>query len=145
MVTTEIELKRSVWLMALLLAMGLLAAMAISRADLPRLIQLVLAVSLLGALGWTIWQWRRPLPRLRIKADGRIQLDSGNYEWQSVELLPGSFVSPGFCVVRLRAQSLTYYLVLLPDSATPDELRRLRLSLRWAPRTHSDTAFPGAG
>ena len=145
MVMTEIELKRSAGLMALLLAMGLLAAMAISLTDLPRLIQLALAVSLLGALGWTLWQWRRPLPRLRIKTNGRIQLATGHNEWQSVALLPGSFVSPGFSVVRLRALASTYHLVLLPDSATPDELRRLRLSLRWAPRTHSDTAFQDAG
>ena len=145
MVTTEIELKRSSGLMALLLVMGLLAAVAISLADLPGLIQLVLAVSLLGALIWALWQWRRPLPNLRIKADGQIQLNAVNGDWQHVEIMPGSFVSPGLSVVRLRAQASTYHLVLLPDSATPDELRRLRLSLRWAPRTHSDTAFPGAG
>jgi len=36
-------------------------------------------------------------------------------------------------------------LTLLPDSADADALRRLRVSLRWAARTRSDTAFPDAG
>ena len=145
MVMTEIELKRSFVLMALQLAMCLLTAVAISLADLPGLIQLALAMGLLIALGWTVWQWRRPLPGLRIKADGQIQLDAGNSGWHPVALLPGSFVSPGLSVVRLRTPDSTRPLVLLPDSASRDALRRLRLSLRWAPRTRSDTAFPGAG
>ena len=145
MVMTEIELKRSFLLMALQLAMGLLAAVAIGLAELSRVIQIILAVSLFGALGGAIWRWRRPLPELRIKANGQIQLAVGNREWQHVEIMPGSFVSPSLSVVRLRVQATTYPLVLFPDSATPDELRRLRLSLRWAPRTHLDTAFPGAG
>lgn len=145
MVMTEIELKRSFVLMALQLAMGLLTAVAISLADLPGLIQLALAVGLLGAMARAAWQWRRTLPGLRIKADGQIQLDAGNSGWQHVALLPGSFVSPGLSVVRLRTPNSTQPLVLLPDSASRDALRRLRLSLRWAPRTHLDTAFPGAG
>ena len=143
MVMTEIKLKRSFVLMALQLAMGLLAAVAISLADLQGLIRLALGVSLLGALAWMVWQWRQPLPSLRIKADGQIQLDADNRGWQAVELLHGSFVSPGLSVVRLRTPDSTQPLVLLPDSASHDALRRLRLSLRWAPRIRSDTAFPG--
>ena len=145
MVMTEIELKHSFLLIALQFAMGLLAAVAISLADLPGLIQLPLAGSLLGAMAWTVWRRRRPLPSLRIKADGQIQLDAGNSKWQPADILRGSFVSPGLSVVRLRAPDSTLRLVLLPDSASPDALRRLRLSLRWAPRTRSDTAYPGAG
>ena len=145
MVMTEIELKHSFLLMASQFAMSLLAAVAIGLADLPGLIQLLLAGSLLGALAWTVWRRRRPLPSLRIKADGQIQLDAGSSKWQPADILPGSFVTPGLSVVRLRAPDSTLSLVLLPDSASPDALRRLRLSLRWAPRIHSDTAFPDAG
>ena len=145
MVMTEIELKRSVGLMVLQLAMGVLAGIAIGLADLPRLIQLALAICLVSALTWAAWQWRRPLPGLRIKADGQLQLDAGTGIWQYADLLPGSFVSTGLSVVRLRTSNATHRLVLLPDSASSDALRRLRLSLRWARRTHSDIAFPDAG
>ena len=145
MVMTEIELKRSVGLMVLQLAMGVLAGVAIGLADLSRLIQLMLAICLFGALVWAVWQWRRPLPGLRIKADGQLQLDAGSDGWQYVDLLPGSFVSTGLSVVRLRTSKATYRLVLLPDSARADALRRLRLSLRWARRTRSDIASPDAG
>ncbi len=145
MVMTEIELKRSVGLMVLQLAMGVLAGVAIGLADMSRLIKLTLAICLFGALVWAVWQWRRPMPGLRIKADGQLQLDEGSDGWQYVDLLPGSFVSTGLSVVSLRTSKATYRLVLLPDSARADALRRLRLSLRWARRTRSDIASPDAG
>ena len=145
MVMTEIELKRSVWLMALMLIMALLAGLSIALAYLPGLIQLTLAASLLIAMSYCIWTMRKPLPGVRIKSDGQIQISIANGEWQTAALMPGSFVSPGLSVVRLRTKHAMHPLILLPDSATSDELRRLRLSLRWAPRTRLDTAFPDAG
>ena len=142
---TKIELKRSVWLMVLLLTMGLLAGMSIALAHLPVLIQLTLAASLLSPIIYYIWAMRKPLPDVRIKSDGQIQLSVADGEWQSAELMPGSFVSPGLSVVRLRTKSSMHRLTLMRDSATSDELRGLRLSLRWAPRTRLDTAFPDGG
>ena len=145
MVMTEIELKRSVWLMALMLMMVLLAGLSIALAYLPVWIQMTLAASLLSTMIYYIWIMRQPLLGVRIKSDGQIQLSVANGEWQSTELMPGSFVSPGLSVVRLRTKHTMHRLILLPDSAGRDELRRLRLSLRWAPRTRLDTTFPGAG
>ena len=145
MVMTEIELKRSVWLMALMLIMALLAGLSIALAYLPGLIQLTLAACLVCAMIYCILAMRKPLPGLRIKSDGQIQISIANGEWQTAALMPGSFVSPGLSVVRLRTKHAMYPLILLPDSATSDALRRLRLSLRWAPRTRLDTAFPDAG
>jgi len=66
-------------------------------------------------------------------------------EWCDVEVLGDSFVSTGLIVLRYRMAGKMRILTLLPDSADTDALRRLRVSLRWAPRTHSDTAFPDAG
>lgn len=145
MVMTEIELKRSVWLKALMLAMVLLAGISIALAHLPGLIRMTLAIGLLSVMVYSIWTMRKPLPGVRIKPDGQIQISIANSEWQTAALVPGSFVSPGLSVVRLRTKHAMHSLVLLPDSATPEELRRLRLSLRWAPRTRSDTAFPDGG
>lgn len=142
---TEIKLRRSVWLTALLLAMSVLASMSIALAHVSVWIQLILVVGLLGGIIYAIWSLRKPLPTLRIKSDGKIQVSIANGEWQSTELMPGSYVSPGLSVVRLRTRHKTHRLVLMRDSATPEELRRLRLSLRWAPRTRLDTTFPGAG
>ena len=145
MVTTEIELKRSPVLLGLQLAIGSLAMLAIGLAELSAAHQLILAVMLLGAMAWGVWQWRQPLPGLRLLANGRIQIEDGQGAWRKAEILPGCFVSPGLSVVRLRSGDTTRRLVLLPDSGPAHDMRRLRLSLRWAPRTHSDTAFPGAG
>ena len=145
MVMAEIKLKRSAWLTALLLAMAVLAGVSITLAHIPVWIQMVLAAGLLGAMSYAIWAMRKPIPGLRIKPDGLIQLSVANGEWQSIELMPGSYVSPGLSVVRLRTQHSIHTLILMRDSATSDELRRLRLSLRWAPHTRSDTAFPDAG
>lgn len=145
MVMTKIKLRRSVWLTALLLVMSALATISIALAHVSVWIQLILATGVLGGLSYAIGCLRKPMPCIRIKADGRIQISIGDSEWQSTETMPGSYVSTGLSVVRLRTQHKTHRLVLMRDSATPDELRRLRLSLRWVPRTRSDTAFPGAG
>ena len=146
MVATQIELKRSVGLGLLIAAMLLLALGSIALAILPDAVQAILGTGLLSGIGWSVWQGRGPLPDLRLKPDGQIQLSLAGVDWHNAEVLPGSFVSPGLSVVRLRtANGEIQRLTLLPDSAAPDDLRRLRVSLRWVPRTRSDTASPGAG
>ena len=145
MVVTDINLKRSIRLLALLITICVLAGLSIALSHISVLIQISLAVSLLVTVIYAIWSTGKPLPSLRIKPDGQLQISIADGEWQSTELMPGSYVSPGLSVVRLRTQHNTHRLVLMRDSATPDALRRLRLSLRWAPRIRSDTAFPGAG
>ena len=145
MVMTEIKLKRSIWLLALLMTICVLAGLSIALAHMPVWIQITLAVSLLGAIIYAIWSTGKPLPGLRIKPNGQIQLRIADGEWQSTELMPGSYVSLGLSVVRLRTQHNIHRLILMQDSATRDQLRRLRLSLRWAPRIRLDTAFPGGG
>lgn len=145
-VTTQIELQHSRWLMGLLTAMVTLALASIGLAALPGEVQIFLAFIVLFGVGWGMWKMRRLLPGLRLKADGQIQISVAGAEWHTAEILPGSFVSPGFSTVRLRdANGEIHRLTLLPDSASPGDLRRLRVSLRWAPRTRLDTMSPGAG
>ena len=145
MVMTEIKLRRSVRLTALLLAMSVLASLSIALAHASVEIQLTLAAGLSGGMIYAIWSVRKPMPCLRIKANGQIQIRLADGEWQSTDSMPGNYVSPGLSVIRLRTQHKTHRLVLMRDSATADDLRRLRLSLRWAPRTRLDTASPGVG
>ena len=141
----EIELKPSRLLGLLLAGMALLALIAICLAALPGSVQLALGVVVAGLSGWG---WRRASQpaRLRIAMDGSLQGLDEAAEWREVEVLGDSFVTTGLIVLRYRlgdqpARSLT----LLPDSAPADDLRRLRVSLRWIRHTRSDTSSPHAG
>jgi len=142
----EIEFKPSRLLGLLLLGVAALALVAIRLAALPDAIQLVLGAA---AIGLSAWGWRRGLPiaaSLRIAADGRLQCLDDAAEWGDAEVLGDSFVSPALVVLRYRtAGQPMRTLTLLPDSASADDLRRLRVSLRWTRRTRSDTASPDAG
>lgn len=141
----EIELKPSRLLGLLLAGMLLLALIAIHLAALPGSVQLTLGIAMLGLSGWG---WRRAMPRerLRIVADGSLQCLDGAAEWRDAEVLDDSFVSAGLIVLRYRFDGQPVRgLTLMPDSAPADDLRRLRVSLRWTRRTRSDTSFPDAG
>ena len=141
----EIELKPSRRLGLLLLGGAALALVAIHLADVSAAVALVLGVAVIG-LG--AWGWRRasPVAGLRIAADGRLQCLDDTAEWRDAEVLGDSFVSTALIVMRYRtANRPVRTLTLLSDSADADDLRRLRVSLRWARRTRSDTSFPGAG
>jgi toxin CptA len=146
MLMTEIELKPSRILGLLVLTMGGLALVSIALASMPMAVKTMLAVIALGGALWAFRNSRRALPRLQLGADGSLRIRAGDDDWQSALGLPESFVSPALCVVRLAQRERRHPdLVLLPDSGEPDDLRRLRVSLQWARRTHLDTASPDAG
>ena len=140
----EIELKPSRRLGLLLRGMAALALVAVGLAALPVPVRLTLGVIVIGL---AVWGERRSRPgaRLRVAADGRLQCLDEAMEWRDAAVLGDSFVSTGLIVLRYRMAGKVRTLALLPDSAEAEALRRLRVSLRWAPRTRSDTAFPGAG
>jgi toxin CptA len=141
----EIELKPSRRLGLLLLGVTALALVAVLLADVPTVTACVLGIV---AIGLGAWGWQQSLrsANLRIAPDGRLQCLDDAFEWRDVEVLDDSFVSIALIVLRYRtADRRVRSLTLLPDSATADDLRRLRVSLRWARRTRSDTGFPDAG
>jgi len=141
----EIELKPSRLLGLLLVGMAMLALFAIYLAALPGSVQLALAVVVAG-LGGRGWQRASQLARLRIVADGQLQALDNAGEWRDVEVLRDSFVSTGLIVLRYRFDGQACRsLIMFPDSASADDLRRLRVSLRWIRRTRSDTSSPDAG
>lgn len=126
---------------------GLLALVliAIARAALPIGVQLALGVSVLGA-GVLGWRRASNLPPLRIGTDGSLQGQDEAGEWQALDVQDDSFVSPALVVLRYRmGAGKARALTLLSDSLPPGDWRRLRVSLRWAGRTRSDTSSPGAG
>lgn len=141
----EIEFKPSLRLGLLLAGMLLLALAAVYLAALPGGLQLTLGMTVTG-LGVLGWRRARPKASLRIAADGRLKCLDDSAEWRDAEILGDSFVSTALIVLRYRtAGGQVRTLTLLPDSAAADDLRRLRVSLRWTRRTRSDTASPGAG
>lgn len=141
----EIELKPSRLLGLLLAVMAGLAAWALLRAALPDATRRGMAGAALALAAWGAWR-SRPQVRVRRLNDGRVQVADVAGAWFDVEVLGDSFVSPLLIVLRYRVGGgPAKRLVLLPDSADADALRRLRVSLRWPPRTRSDTRFPDAG
>jgi toxin CptA len=69
---------------------------------------------------------------LRIDHDGAIGCRSiGKSEFSPARLLPGATAHPWLTVLRLAHEQVVYRLVIAQDSATPEELRRLRVWLRW--------------
>ena len=141
----EIELKPSRLLGLLLLGMAAFALLAIGSSALPGAAQLALGV-IVVVLGMRGWRQSRNPEALRMTADGRLQCldDQGN--WRDVEVLGDSLVTPVMIVLRYRASAKPVRsLTLLPDSTPPDQMRRLRVQLRWAGRTRSDTTSPDAG
>jgi toxin CptA len=141
----EFELKPSRRLGLLLLGMAVLALFAIWLAALPGAVQLALAVFVIVI---SVWRGRqaRFTQAMRLQADGQLQYRDASGEWNDLEVLGDSLVSPACVVLRYRtADRRKHTRVLLADSADADALRRLRVSLRWIRRTRSDTAFPDAG
>jgi toxin CptA len=140
----EIELKPSRRLGLFLLGMTVLALAAIGLAALPAAVRLATGAAVAGLAAWG-WRRARCVASLRIVTDGRLQCLDGTAEWRDFEVRGDSFVSTGLIVLRYRMAKQVRSLTLMSDSASADDLRRLRVSLRWTRRTRSDTAFPDAG
>ena len=141
----EIELKPSRRLGLLLAGMVALAWAALWLAALPVWARLGLGGGV-GALAVRAWRGACRPVHLRLRADGGLQLGDETGDWTDIAVRNDSFVSTGLIVLRYRtADGRAHALTLLPDSADADALRRLRVSLRWASRTRSDTVSPGAG
>lgn len=102
-------------------------------------IAVVLKVLLSAMLLLWVWYFSTPVlypPVQSVIADrsGLCVMHGGN--WIDVRLLPDTYISSWLIVLRFRADSAPLScLCLLPDSADPDALRRLRVWLRWHARS----------
>ena len=137
-----IELKPSRLLGLLLGAMSVLALGAIYLAALPLAAQGVLVVSVAGALAHG-WKRLQAPASLRIEAAGTLQCRDEQDEWTPLEVLGDTLVTRYLIVLRYRRPGTRAHTrVLMADSASADDLRRLRVSLLWARHTRSDTRSP---
>ncbi len=112
------------------------AAFACAWISLPRLALVPVAAGI--ALAW-VWHVAQAMQRsrsglrvLELNARGGARCADARGEWHEVEILPDSYVSSWLVVVVLGANGRRWRsLVLLPDAAAAEDLRRLRAWLRW--------------
>lgn len=90
------------------------------------------AVALLLSWWWSNRCLQPKYARLIVYRDASLKLGLvAGAETHQAARLPGSVVHPWLIVLPLKVADKTHYLILAQDSATPDELRRLRVALRW--------------
>ncbi len=131
----RLKLRSSRWLTIGLLtthfgAMGILIPL-----DLALWAKLVAVFVLTGSLIHSLRQYvlrfsPSSLEELQLNADGEWLLTNAQGETHLAELLPGAFVHPWLIALRFKVEGRTQPVVLLPDQADPDTLRRLRVRLR---------------
>lgn len=135
-----IGLHRSFLLSALVLTLHL-AALGVALLVLPqtRLSEnLPWGLSLLLLMSaWRSWRVLDPaVSALRLGRNGRIECRRrGDGAWREARLLVGATVHPALIVLPLQIDGKTCRLALTRGSAGPEELRRLRVWLRWQPQT----------
>jgi hypothetical protein len=112
------------------------AALACAWISLPQLAFAPMAAGIALAWAWHLTRalhWRRSAIRtLELSATGAVRCQDGLGQWRDGEILAGSYVSRWLIVAVLGSgDGRRHSLVLLPDCAAAEELRRLRVWLRW--------------
>lgn len=133
----NVEVFPSSYLRAALIALALLIAFALLRSAIPTLVQMVL---ILAVFAWTLNLLRRHTG-LWGRADcSALFWDGAGWIWRRGDehdpvLLRRATIWPGFVLLDFRGarDGGRRVLLLLPDSAAKDALRRLRVYLRHLP------------
>lgn len=88
---------------------------------------------LLCFFAWQAWRKSRPsIDALRLKVDGGLECRlAGTTDFFATQLLEGAVVHPLLICLHVVCDGRVHVLVILPDSATTDERRQLRIWLRW--------------
>jgi toxin CptA len=125
--------------LVLVLAHGMAVyAVWISLGGLPKILAAVAVLASLAAtLAHALLRAPRSAVSLELAEDGRVSWRDRRGAWHDGTLGASHFVSPFLVVVELKPGNRgVKRLILLADSASRDELRRLRVRLRWG-RQHS--------
>lgn len=133
--TLSVSLKPSAILALALTAMAG-TALACAWISVPGAAFLPIAAGITLAWAWHCAQalqlQHSSLRELAFDTKGGVRCRDGLGSWQEAAILPGSYVSRWLIVLLLEAgDRRRRSLVLSPDAAASDELRRLRVWLRW--------------
>ncbi|MDR3410607.1 MAG: hypothetical protein P4L87_06640 [Formivibrio sp.] len=92
------------------------------------------AVALFLVSAHFVWLRRSPTASsfLQVLPDGRVSLAGIGSNPQQAEILPSSLITAWLIILHLRTDTGRLYLLLWPDSAEEDSLRRWRVWLRWS-------------
>ena len=132
--TLRVSLKPS-FRLALCLTLVSAAGIACAWVSLPLTAFVPLALGI--ALAWAVHAaaalqfGARAARALELDAQGEARIQDGRGAWRAARLLPGGYVSSWLVVLALEANGSRRSLVLLGDAAEREELRRLRVWLRW--------------
>ena len=136
---------RSSRLLAAILALAHGAAIAaVSVLDIPFAVKAVAAAGL--AVNWLIlvrkqaWlQTPDAATAIEISSDNMLSVQTRDGAWSECEVLGTTYVTPYLTVLNLRPADgrAVRRIVILPDSAHPEDFRKLRVWLRWKESTQT--------
>ena len=131
----QIRLRPSVFLIG---ALGLLHGLALAAAWISlsgwpaRLIAAGILLSAAGRIAEALQRTAQAAMELEMHAGGRAAWRDRLGSWHDCSLGTGHFVSPLLIIVDLQQPNRRHKrILLLPDSAPAEDLRRLRVWLRW--------------
>jgi hypothetical protein len=112
------------------------AALGCAWISLPPLGFVPLAAGIVLAWAWHVAEamqrGKRAMRALELGATGSARYQDGSGNWHEADLLPGGYTSRWLIVLNLGGGGRRRRaLALLPDSAADEDLRRLRVWLRW--------------
>jgi hypothetical protein len=147
--TLQLDLKPSLKLAGLLLVAHVfaLAAAWVSLAGWPHvLVGFGILLSGTGCLAEVLQRSSRAAVSLELREDGGASWRDRNGRWHEARLRSDHFVSAAFVVLGLDLMGRgRKWLVLLGDSALPEDFRRLRVWLRWRRDVESGRRSTRAG
>lgn len=133
--TLQFELKPSLKLAGLLVVAHVLALAAawVSLAGWPQyLVDFGVLLSGAACLAEVLHRSSRAAVALELHVDGRASWRDRNGAWHEGRLVGDHFVSAALVVLRLDQTGRgRKWLVLMADSALPEDFRRVRVWLRW--------------
>ena len=149
MLRLQIDLRPSLWLASTLGAVHVLALVAawLSLEGIPRYLVLCgVALSAAACLFEILHRTSRSAVALELLEDGRASWQDRRARWHEGRLGDDHFVSATLVVMRLdQTQGGRKWLVLAADSGAPEDLRRLRVWLRWYRESAAGRGGAGAG
>lgn len=134
-----LELRPSPRLAWLLLAAHAAALLLLGLLPVPSVVLGLAALAILASAAWTIRQHalRRgagAVRALRFEDRERVQLRCGDGRWRKGRVAGSSTVGPRWCVLNIEHEPRgCSHVVLAADALDAEELRRLRVWLRWGP------------